>query len=601
MKARRILIPTFVLLLLSALGVQAAEIPPSWKTVAETHDFRRSSSYAETVDFLRRADAASPMMRLEFFGTSACGRQLPLLIVSKDGLFSPEAARKAGADVILIQSCIHAGEAAGKTASEMLIRDLVLGRQPDLPDAGVILFIPIYNADGHERVSRFNRANQNGPVDGMGFRTTARGLDLNRDHLKLESREARALIALVNRWQPDLHVDNHVTDGSRHHWILTLSNAEAPQLAAPLSDWLHLHLSRVKASLGKAGVANGPYVALLDGADPTKGINSSVAAPRYSTGYFTLRNTISILVEMYAHAPFRERVTANYDFLVALLREIAGNPAALHQAVQQANTEETARGRAKQDERDEIVLRWKTADAAEKISFPVCPWTREISTATGRPFARYHCGEDDPPIEVPWYHRPEAEILLPRPAGYLLQPGWPQIEEKLRAHGLRIFKLAEGLEGKFESIRVSDARLAERSYQGRVAVVDFLAERGTETLVFPRGSLWIPADQPHFEIAVQLLEPEAPDSLLRWGFLDSVFERKEYIGSAELEDLIGEMLKDPETVHQWETAKEELDANARYLWWYARTPYWDRSIGLLPYARVMERPAEMQLENGHRD
>ena len=217
MKARRILIPTFVLLLLSALGVQAAEIPPSWKTVAETHDFRRSSSYAETVDFLRRADAASPMMRLEFFGTSACGRQLLLLIVSKDGLFSPEAARKAGADVILIQSCIHAGEAAGKTASEMLIRDLVLGRQPDLPDAGVILFIPIYNADGHERVSRFNRANQNGPVDGMGFRTTARGLDLNRDHLKLESREARALIALVNRWQQgEMEAEEDISAGRLH-------------------------------------------------------------------------------------------------------------------------------------------------------------------------------------------------------------------------------------------------------------------------------------------------------------------------------------------------------------------------------------------------
>jgi len=597
----RNLMPIFFLLFMSTYMTHAAETPLSWKTVAETHDFRKTAGYAETVDFLRRADAASPMMRLEFFGTSACGRRLPLLIVSKDGLFSPEAARKSGAGVILIQSCIHAGEVAGKTASEMLIRDILLGRLPEVLDAGVILFIPIYNADGHERVSPFNRANQNGPVDGMGFRTTAMGLDLNRDHLKLESQEARALITLVNRWQPDLHVDNHVTDGSRHHWILTLSNAEAPQLAAPLSDWLDLHLSRVKASLSHAGIANGPYVALVDGADPTKGINSSVAGPRYSTGYFTLRNTISILVEMYAHAPFRERVKANYDFLVELLREIARDPAALHQAVLQADAEETARGRAKQDERDDIVLRWKTADAGEEISFPVCPWTRETSTATGRPFARYHCGEDDPAIEVPWYHRPEAEIVLRRPAGYILQPGWPQIEERLIAHGLESWKLRNSLKADVESIRVAAPILASRSYQGRVAVVDFSTERKKEERVFPEGSLWIPADQPHFEIAVQLLEPEAPDSLLRWGFLHSVFERKEYIGSAELEALIREMLKDPETVRQWETAKEELDVNGRYLWWYARTPYWDRSIGLLPYARVMEVPAEMRLENGHRD
>lgn len=590
----RVFLPLLVFLF-SLSSARAADIPRQWLTHAESHGFRSTSSLAETVDFLNRAAEASPFMRLEFIGESAQGRKIPLLIISRDGLFDAESARKAGATVLLIQSCIHSGEVDGKTASEMIIRDLVLGKLPEILDAGVILFLPIYNADGHERISPYNRANQNGPVDGMGFRTTAQGLDLNRDHLKLESPEARALIRLVNRWRPDLHVDNHVTDGSRHHWILTLSHAEAPQLAQPLDTWLKKHLSQIKSSLSKEGIANGPYVGLVDGADPAKGIDSSVAAPRYSTGYFTLRNRISILVEMYAYAPFEDRVKENYAFLVELLREVARAPEALHRAVAEADTAEINRGRASA-EPSEVVLRWKTSEHPDRISFPVCSWTKEVSTATGHEYARYHCSDEDEPIEVPWYHRPEAEISVARPKGYLLLPGWPMIESRLIEHGLQLFRIGREVKLSVESIHVEKPRLARNSYQGQVRLEDFSTERKKETRTFPVGSLWIPANQADFEIAVQLLEPEAPDSLLQWGYLHSVFERKEYIGPAELELLVREMLKDPETAREWDEVKQKITPGEAYLWWYSRTPYWDSTIGELPYARVMSIPANLPTE-----
>jgi hypothetical protein len=183
---------------------------------------------------------------------------------------------------------------------------------------------------------------------------------------------------------------------------------------------------------------------------------------------------------------------------------------------------------------------------------------------------------------------------LPRPRGYVVLPGWPQIEERLRGHGLTVAKITAPVEIEVETMRASaPPQLARTPYQGMVQVTLQIA-RQTETRRIPAGALWVPADQRDFEVAVQLLEPEAPDSLLAWGFLSSVFEQKEYIDPRVLDGLVAEKLRDPKIAAEWEAAlKDEkfaADARARYSWWYRRTPYWDESIGLLPYFRAMKAP-----------
>ncbi len=221
----------FIILFIPCLTIGADDFPDEWLTVAEKSDFRATSSYDETMDFLHRLEAAAPgLIRVSDFGRSAQGRPLPLVIVSSDGAFTPEAAAATGKPVVLLQSCIHAGEVDGKDATLMVLRDIALGRKPELAKGVIILFAPIYNADGHERVSPYNRSNQNGPVEGMGYRATANGINLNRDFLRLESPEARAMARLAAVWNPHLHVDNHVTNGSDHAWVLTWLVAEAPQL-----------------------------------------------------------------------------------------------------------------------------------------------------------------------------------------------------------------------------------------------------------------------------------------------------------------------------------------------------------------------------------
>jgi hypothetical protein len=194
---------------------------------------------------------------------------------------------------------------------------------------------------------------------------------------------------------------------------------------------------------------------------------------------------------------------------------------------------------------------------------------------------------------VPWYHRARVTLTLPRPRGYLVLPGWPQIEQRLRTHGLRVEALREPVEMDVETIRVSDPEYAKQPYQGLIQV-KAKAERRTERRKIPAGALWIPADQPDFAVAVQLFEPEAPDSLLGWGLLSSVFERKEYIDNRVLEGLVAGMLEDPKIAAEYQEAMKDeklaKDPMARYLWWFRRTPYWDETVGLLPIFRVMQAP-----------
>jgi hypothetical protein len=583
--------------LAATLSADAQEpVPEACLTVAERSDFRATSSYDETVDLLQRIAAASPAIHLDSFGVSAMGRPMPLVVVSTDHAFTPAGASAAGKPIVFIQSCIHAGEVDGKDATLLMLRDWALGRR-ELPQELIAVFVPIYNVDGHERVSPFNRPNQDGPVDGMGFRTNAMGIDLNRDHLRLATPEARALIRLFNVWRPHLHVDNHVTDGVDHEWVLTWAVSEAPYLHESLDAWVRGHLPPVLAATAAAGHPNGPYVDLVDRLDPSKGHSFGPGSPRFSTDYYPLRNRPSILVEMHSYKPYRRRVEANRVFLHALLDEVGREPASLLSSTAAAERATTAAGRH-DAEPSTVVVRWRTSTIQTAVRWPAFEWFTEPSLVMGEPLLRFRRGVVHE-VEVPRFHSPEPELTLARPRGYLVLPGWPQIEARLAGHGLRVQRLVEPVDADVETMRVADPVFATTSYQGAVMVEDLTVRRAVEHRGIPAGSLWIPADQPDFEVAAQLLEPEAPDSLLHWGLLNSVFERKTYIDPAVLEDLVRVLLADPDVEAEWKQALEDeafaADRRARYLWWYRRTPHWDEQVGLVPAFRVME-PAEMVLE-----
>ncbi|MEM7052003.1 MAG: M14 family metallopeptidase [Acidobacteriota bacterium] len=565
-------------------------IPAELLTVAEQSDFRATSTYDQTIAFVERLVERSPLLELSYYGESGEGRPLPVVVYSSHRSFQPRPGVAPEKPIVMIQNGIHGGEIDGKDASLMLLRDLVLGRLPELQDAATLVVLPIYNVDGHERMSPFNRPNQNGPVDGMGFRTNTAGFDLNRDHLKVATPEGRAVIALFNHWRPHLHIDNHVTDGSDHDWVLTWSWAEGPQIAPSVATWLEDHMPAALAATAAAGHRIGPYISLKNPDDPSQGFSSRVAEPRFATGYYPLRHRPSLLVENHSYKPYEARVRANFDFMVAVLAEVGRSGRRLIAAVTNAESRTVRQGRPGA-EPSEIVITWRERAPADRHRVPFYEWYQEPSQAMGRPLTHFRRGEIRE-VEVPWVHASEPDRTAPRPRGYLVMPGWPVIAERIAAHGLRSQTFRRAVVVSGETLRVSNPTYASASYQGQTRVEADL-ERRQEDIEVPAGALWIPAAQPDFEVAVQLLEPQAPDSLFAWGYLSSVLERKEYIEPRVLEPLVREMLADDAIAAEWQRALDEdpdLAGNAwaRWQWWYRRTPYWDARFGVLPIVAVGE-------------
>jgi hypothetical protein len=572
----------------AALGDQArpaVPIPPDHYTKAELTAFRSTPSYDETLAFIRRLEKTSSRLKLDFFGKSAEGRPMPVVVVSKEKAFSPAVPGSARNPVVLVVNGIHSGEIDGKDACLMLLRDLALGNRPELLDALTLLVVPIYNVDGHERVSRFNRPNQDGPVEGMGFRTTTAGLDLNRDFLKADAPETRALLSLANAWEPDLFVDDHVTDGSDFQATLTTSWGIDVATPAPILAWMQKVVPAALAAVEAGGIKTAPYVEWADPKDPSKGIDLGTASPRYSTGYFPLRHVPSILVETHSIKPYHQRVRANELFLEALLGETSRNARGLLEARAQSRAAERTAAPG-----STVVLDSETDfTRPEVVDFPGFEWRREVSPVSGQEVVRY---DPSKPVttKVPVFSRARPTVTVARPAAYVVPAGWPAIEERLRAHGIPFRRLDKALVAEVETFRAKSPKFAAAPYQGRTRVQAAVASR-KETRTLPAGSLYVPLDNEMARITIHLLEPSAPDSLFQWGEFSAIFEQKEYIDSRVLDPIAVDMLaRDPKLKADWEERlKDPAFASSRerrVRFFYERTPYWDETMGLVPVYRL---------------
>jgi murein tripeptide amidase MpaA len=290
-------------------------------TRAEKSNYRITSDYDETMRYCRQLEAASNWVRVASYGTSGQGRDLPLVIVSKDRAFTPEQARALGKPIVLIQNGIHSGEIEGKDACLALMRDLaVFKTREGLLDNVTLLVLPILSVDAHERKRRTNRINQNGPEE-MGWRTTPIGLNLNRDYLKVETPEMRALISRVyTQWWPHLLVDDHTTDGADYRHDVTYAFNHDAGTPAAISRWLlEAFEGRVIPRVQAMGHLTAPYISFRKDGDPLSGFDFANFPPRFSTGYTPLQCRPGILVETHMLKPYGTRVRATYDLLIGLL------------------------------------------------------------------------------------------------------------------------------------------------------------------------------------------------------------------------------------------------------------------------------------------
>lgn len=578
----------FAGLLLCPWMTAFAQVPAGWETVYEKSNFLETARYAETIEYCKRLDEASPWAAYRTFGTSPQGRALPLLILSSDGAFTADEARKTGKAIVLIQSGIHAGEIDGKDASLMLARDIVITKiRSTLLDRAIILFVPIFNVDGHERFGPYNRINQNGPSE-MGWRVTAQNLNLNRDYLKADAPEMRAMLTLFAQWLPDFYVDCHVTDGMDFQYDVTYGIEVYRNIDQEVATWIQRrYVGPMVAAVEASGHLIAPYIWPREYNDISKGFFSSASYPRFSTGYGATQNRPSLLIETHMFKPYKQRVSATYQILLATLEIVNREADNLRKAVLAA---------------DQRVIDLPLSAAGRYLPISFRPtrvstdWTfkgyrtRTIhSEVTGSSLITF---ESTPEVRtVPYFAGSEVVDSVEVPRYYIVPQEWTAAIDVLKSHGIKFRRLRQAVELDVRMSRLSDPRWQEEANEGRHSL-QFKSSESAERRTLPAGSLVVPLAQRSGKIVVNLLEPKAPDSFVRWGFFDSIFEQKEYAELSVIDRIARQMMERDPKLRQEFTAKLRSDSSfarnpwARANFFYQRSPYRDESLGLYPVARV---------------
>ena len=569
-------------------------IPRMWLTKAERTSWKQTADYDETMRYCRQLEAGSRWIRVESFGRSGQGRDLPLLIVSKDRVFTPDAARALGKPIVLIQNGIHSGEIEGKDASLILLRDLaVLHRQEELLDSVIVLVVPMFSADAHERRSRYQRINQNGP-DEMGWRHTPIGLNLNRDYTKLDAPEMRALIGNVyTKWWPDLLIDNHTTDGADYRYDVTWATNHGAGMPAALDRWASENLERgVMAKLADKGHVVSPYFDIRSGNDPRSGLEYSNSIPRFSTGYAPTQSRMALLVETHMLKPYGVRVKATYDLMRSVLEELHARPRALTGAVKAAEAEATARAQSRDPAARAFVLATRLSERGTPVPWKGVATTWERSEITGGTVARYSNTPWDTTVLL--YRETLPSLTVTQPAGgYVVPQEWTSVLDRLALHGIRTRTLSRAWTDTVEMARITERTLVPEPFEGRqnVRVGGVRMERQRRT--FRAGDVWVPLDQRGGPLAVALLEAQSPDGFLAWGFFSTIFQRKEYGEAYVVEPLARAMMaRDPKLAAEFrakvaaDTAFAK-DAYARSDWFFRRSPWNDPEQDLHPIARAV--------------
>jgi hypothetical protein len=576
-------------------------VPSYWRTRAERSGYRVTADYDETIRFCKQMEAGSRWIQYQAYGRSSQGRELPLLVVSSDRAFTPAAARATGKPILLIQNGIHSGEIEGKDASLALVRDLaVLRKRPELLDHAILLVLPIFSVDAHERRSRYNRINQNGP-DEMGWRTTPTGLNLNRDYIKAESPEMRALLGNVfTRWWPHLLVDDHTTDGADYRYDLTYSVQHGAGVPEPLDRWMHEAIEeRVMRRVEAMGHLVAPYIGFRAGNDPASGLVYGNSTPRFSHAYAVVQNRPGLLVETHMLKPYGTRVRATYDLLVALLEEINARPAALTGAVSASEAATAARAKSGDPKAREVALLTDTTSTRVPFVFKGVATRWENSDVTGRRLARY--GREPADVETVLLRETWPRLTVAQPVGYLVPQEWAACRQLLDLHGIRYRRFARDWADSVEVERVvawTNDRLNQGHRETRVTEV----ARERRLAGYRAGDLWVPLDQPGATLAMHLFEAQAPDGMTRWNFFDTVLEFKEYSEDYVMEPIAREMMaKSPALAREFQAklaadSAFARDGGARVDFFYRRSPWADPLQNVLPVARALRAPPESALE-----
>jgi hypothetical protein len=572
-------------------AINAARVVNPLATVAERSGYTRTGRYEE-VERLCTAYATQwpQAVRCFEFGRTPEGRPMMALVASRAAGLTPAEAAARGLPVVLIQGGIHAGEIDGKDAGFLALREILENKiSPGLLEQIALVFVPVFNVDGHERFGRWNRPNQVGPEE-MGWRVTAQNLNLNRDYMKAAAPEMQAMLRLLDAWDPILYVDLHVTDGAQYEY--DVANLVEPFIGGdpalqPLGRAL---MDDTNARVTAGGGLPLPfyfYPSLRDGNDPASGFAMDAYPPRYSTGYWALRNRFAMLVETHSWKDYRTRVRVTHDIFVAVADLTARDGRAWLEAAHESDQKARALGGTA------VELAYKTTERHHTIDFRGYAYTHEPSAVSGSVALHY-----DPKVpqiwHIPLYDEMVAAVEETAPTGgYIVAPAhaaW--VAERLALHGIEARLVEKNLGPKsVEEFRADKVDFSAKPFEGRTMVA--LSGKWTSAeRSIAQGSLFVPIAQPKARLVMSLLEPRAPDSLVSWGYFNAHFEAKEYMEDYVAEEVARQMLASrPEIAAEFEErlAKDPQfakDPTARLDFFRRRHPSWDDRLNVYPVTRV---------------
>lgn len=555
-------------------------------TFFEKSNYLETPRYDSTIWFCKQLAEHSTIIHYTTFGESPEGRDLPLLIADKDNLTNPEEIKKTGRSILFIQACIHAGEPDGKDAGLMLFRDFISNKEIiKLLNNVSVIFIPIFNVDGHERFGAYNRINQNGPKE-MGWRTNANNLNLNRDYIKAETPETKAWLKLFNTWNPNFFIDCHVTDGADYIYPLTYGIEINGNMDSNLTKWQkNIYLPFVTSSMEKDNYPIFPYVSFREWHDIESGLESWVTPPFLSQGYTALVNCPGLLIETHMLKDYKTRVNATYKMIVHTLEVLNNSGKDLIKLQQIANNNSTSKAFRQLP----LPLSFEYTKDSILIDFKGMEYTSEKSDLSGGIWFKF--GKKIKNYKLPYFNNLKPTSFANIPEYYIIPRQFSFIEEILKYHNIMYFKLKNDTTLNVSTYKFNNVTFSSTPNEGHQKIQSFKMDTINRVVQYLHGSIIIPTNQNKIKIIAHILEPQSTASLLQFGYFNSIFEQKEYGESYVLEPLAREMLKDSKIKEEFEN---ELKINSNLKndpynilnWFYIRSKYADHQENIYPIGKL---------------
>jgi hypothetical protein len=545
-------------------------------------DKNYTATYAQVISYYQKLSKQYPQMRLMNYGTTDIGKPLTLIVLSKDKVFDPALIKKQNKRVLLINNGIHPGEPEGIDASMMLVRDLLKKNQ--LPNNVVLCLIAVYNIDGCLNRG-LSRVSQNGP-EAYGFRGNYRNLDLNRDFIKADSRNALAFMKILNTWNPEVFLDNHTSDGADYQYVMTLIETQKDKQNPILADYTTKTLSpELYKRMKQTGFEMIPYVEGGRGGMPDSGIVAYLETPRYATGYTAQHNIISYITETHMLKPFDKRVYSTYNFMQHLINIVQRD----HQLI--GELKHKADEQVKQQ--TAFAMNWRLDDSKyDTITFKGYAGLRKPSEVSG--MSRLYYDRSKPWTKViKYYNTYKATQTVDKPLAYIIPQAWGKIIDLYKLNNVVMHQLAHDTTVNLQMYYLGDFTNGQRPYEGHYLHSNVKLNPVEQKVKFYAGDYVVYTNQSLNRYIVETLEPQGVDSFFAWNFFDSVLGKKEGYSDYVFEDTAAEYLKNNPGMRKKldeEKAKNPQLAGsgrAQLNWVYENSPYAEKTYNRYPVGRVL--------------